>query len=534
MNAILGVLFASLVGLLVFPQYARQIADSNQNTRMVATAQQEKRVYEAAAKYVEQNSTALQAIATPANLAIVTIPMLQSVQLLDPSFSAVNPYQQTWQVQVLQPSPGYLQMFVTAVGGEALDDRQSAKIASLVGASGGFVPLNDSGSFAGGASQARGSFGGWQVSTANYAVTGGRPAALLTYAAGQIQNNHLYRNAVPGQPQLNQMNTELGMTGNSISGVNQFIGKQGMLSVDGAGAYGGTATLNLSENTLVTGKKPAIQFHSSGRQEGYIELSGDPGEVRRFNLKDNQGVGVGLSATGQITAPSVALPAGDTLSIGPSRFYGDGYNTAIRSVDTTFIEHLDGGPGRLVADNTYTYSDTVSNRDVNVSRNANVNGVSNLYGGINTAGAVAISQAGWGLFARDGNGQDNASQQNPAGSLYVNDIFVRSVGKWASQLVPAASGASSLGGNGSNGYKILDPATGLSMQWGSSTARGQNQTQCYNYAFAHAVLFVTVQTVGRSTLSGDGHDYVGTRDQNCFTFDAEPSSGGITWFAVGW
>lgn len=40
----------------------------------------------------------------------------------------------------------------------------------------------------------------------------------------------------------------------------------------------------------------------------------------------------------------------------------------------------------------------------------------------------------WGLVLRNGAAADNAAPQNGVGSAYVNDIYIRAVGKWASQL----------------------------------------------------------------------------------------------------
>lgn len=51
-------------------------------------------------------------------------------------------------------------------------------------------------------------------------------------------------------------------------------------------------------------------------------------------------------------------------------------------------------------------------------------------------GALSTQVDDWGIVLRNGSGADNAQPQNGIGSAYVNDVFVRSVGKWASQLTP--------------------------------------------------------------------------------------------------
>lgn len=40
----------------------------------------------------------------------------------------------------------------------------------------------------------------------------------------------------------------------------------------------------------------------------------------------------------------------------------------------------------------------------------------------------------WGLVLRNGAAGDNASSQSAIGSAYLNDIYIRASGKWASQM----------------------------------------------------------------------------------------------------
>jgi hypothetical protein len=299
------------------------------------------------------------------------------------------------------------------------------------------------------------------------------------------------------------MNTALGMTGNDISGVGVLTGRRAAFSRDGAGdcCAPESATLSVSEDTQNTGRKPAIQFHAGGRSEGSIELSGDVGEPRRIYLRDHQGAGLGLDATGRISAPSIAVPGGPNLKVGNSTVYGDGTNTALRQSGSVWIEHDDLTPAALNA------GDIASRK-----------------------GAVTTASNWWSMIARDEGGNDNASRKDAAGSLHVNDIYIRSIGKWASEL--DVQGASSLG---RNGYKILDPATGLAMQWGFTTGVGDNRTAYFNYPFPNAVLHVNVKSYGRANGSGSGHDYVGSMTTSGFTYTAEPAgTTGIIGFAIGY
>jgi hypothetical protein len=164
--------------------------------------------------------------------------MLQTAGL-PATFSPTNPFGQTWQVEVLQPTAGNLQAFALSTGGTSLTDLQAAKIANIVGAIGGFLPQNDSGLYPGGSANAYGTAGGWgPLSTTNYPnITGGHLAALLNFTNGQLVSNFLYRNSVPGQPQLNTMNTpiQFGTSAVQTSGGACVAADLGKLSRDTTG-----------------------------------------------------------------------------------------------------------------------------------------------------------------------------------------------------------------------------------------------------------------------------------------------------------
>ena len=86
----------------------------------------------------------------------------------------------------------------------------------------------------------------------------------------------------------------------------------------------------------------------------------------------------------------------------------------------------------------------------------------------------------------------------------------------------------SLSGNGSTTLP-----SGLIIQWGTTGARGNGATACYNFPFPNAVFFVNVTTVGRAHAGANGHDYIGWKNNSCFSFTSEPESGGTQWFAIG-
>lgn len=513
MSEILGAFFAVMIGVYMLSGIIAPQKAANDTVRAITAAQQQKKIYAAAAQYIEQNANTIQASATANSPVVITLPMLQAAVPGLVGMSATNPYGQTWQVQVLQPSPNNLQALVMSTGGDSLPDKTAALVAKYVSGPGGFIPRNDTGAYPSGAGAAYGNYGGWNVPTAGYSgVSGGHPAALLTFVSGQVSNNFLYRNSVPGQPQYNQMNTALNMTGNDINTVGtlsaQLVGaSSAQFSRDGQTpcCSPNGATLNLSEATASTGRRPTIQFHAGGEAEGYIELSQSTG-TRRLNLRDNQGEGLGLDASGAITAPSVAVPNGTNLRVGSTGIYGDNTDTVLVNNGGYYLRHNDGTPAPLSQVKDIT----------------------------STNGLIQTANSWWSMITRDGNNNDNASAKDAAGSIYVNDIYIRSLGKWASEL-----GGGDNAMMAENGFTQLP--SGLILQWGhyaSPISYNKQQTTIYlPRPFPHQAFNCTA-TPGYTDVPNDNGPMTilgcGTNSMIVVnTSDASPVQG-FYWMAIGW
>ena len=217
---------------ILFVNYQKQ---SNLNQQVAATAQQAITFNTAVQSYITQYSSAVSAVATPTTPAVITVAMLQSssVKLLPTTFSTTNPFGQSWSAQVLQPSAGQLQALALGTGGTALTDKQGSMVAALTGAAGGFIPLNDSGTWPTGSATAQGAYAGWSVSTSGYTgIAGGNIASLLTFSNGQFVSNYLYRNNV-GNTSLNTMNTPIIMASTQTNG--SACTTNGAIAQDGTG-----------------------------------------------------------------------------------------------------------------------------------------------------------------------------------------------------------------------------------------------------------------------------------------------------------
>lgn len=276
MSDIVGILIAVVIATFMVPKVMGIAANSHETAIAVATAEQQRTLITATTSYVTQNNAAVAAVATATVPAVITVAMLQAptVALLDASFSATNPYGQTWEVQVLEPAAGNLQALVLSKGGPALNDRVAAKVASLVGATGGIIPMNDTTIYGTGSTAAVGTYSGWSVPLTYYQGTsGGHLAALLSFNNSQLSNGYLYRDAVPGQPERNTMNTPilLGAGTVQIEGVSCTqpgalgrSGTGGVLSCDG-GAWKPSGSAFWRDPVASFGLLPACNTQSTNQ-----------------------------------------------------------------------------------------------------------------------------------------------------------------------------------------------------------------------------------------------------------------------------
>ena len=257
MDAVVGYIIAltlSMMGVVGFAGWAKI---GVQNVQTAATASQLLVFDKAASQYVQDNAAVLATTATSATPATITAAMLVAAGYLPAGFSGSNPFGQTWELQVLQPTPGHLQSLVTGQGGSAIANvTQLVQIAAQAGAQGGFVPYtNQSGDATMSPTNAYGAYGAWKVSLANYANPGaGHVASLLAFTGTQANSSYLYRVAVAGQPQLNAMQTDLSMTdaggtAHNVTGANQ-ISTQSLVALSNGGL--GTPSVSMANGHVLS------------------------------------------------------------------------------------------------------------------------------------------------------------------------------------------------------------------------------------------------------------------------------------------
>ncbi|MBI6855922.1 shufflon system plasmid conjugative transfer pilus tip adhesin PilV [Pseudomonas cichorii] len=205
------VIFALIVVAIMTTVGTTMLANQMESQNYQVAAQQQQQISTAAAKYLKDNFATVYANASSTVPAVITPLMLRNTNYLPAGFSDTNAFGQTFVVLARRVSTNQLESIVITSGGETIPEIGTREIAENLGASGGFIPYDNTGVI-------RGVRGGWQLALSNYGVNPGvgHTASALFLQDGTLANDYLYRNAIPGKAELNRMNTALNMGGNNI------------------------------------------------------------------------------------------------------------------------------------------------------------------------------------------------------------------------------------------------------------------------------------------------------------------------------
>lgn len=274
---------ATLVAAGVAAMTGRMLDD----LRRQHAAGYQQRFTAAAAQYLRANQAALYTAAAAGTVPVALAQLKASgAGFLPASFAATNPYGQT-PCLLVRRSGQALAALAVSEGGSAIDDGALAYVAAHAGPGGGFIKLLESapGPPVGGA------FGSWKLDAAALAAylsrncsgtpaAGGRLAsALFADAGGALPADFLYRGAVPGRPELNQMHTPLRMAGAAI--------------VKNGAACGDTARIAIDEDRNIVTCSPAKVWKNSGNDTwrdpvasfgALLALVGEPNGAVRVTL----------------------------------------------------------------------------------------------------------------------------------------------------------------------------------------------------------------------------------------------------------
>jgi hypothetical protein len=270
---------------------------------------------------------------------------------LPPGFTAAdatsrNAYRQLWRIVTNRTGSGQnVRVDAVVVLSEAADSfplRQSGTVSRREGAIVGLAGPN-AGVVDGGV--VRGAFGGWQIIGTDLLPAGpgalgpnDRMAVVLSADRGGVFGEYLHRQAVPGFPELNRMQTNIDMAGNDLLRVNQIgFGDQGTAApanpadpnnptnANGQirfvpGAAGGGSGAGVEWTGPWTPNLPGIEIGATGAVtvdagQGFRVQTGPGGDVR-IDSGRNVRIEAGQNGEGTISLDGQDVIVGDPASDG--------------------------------------------------------------------------------------------------------------------------------------------------------------------------------------------------------------------------
>ncbi len=246
----------ALLGLMTMmsPMVVRQTADRTSEMEEVAVAGQMKTLRDAVSSYIDANYANIAAWASGTDAQ--TLPLNDLRPYLPPAFfqddgTLGNKLIDNYQVGIRRERPcadltkdecnrWKITGLISSMG-EELDDRRAARIATMVGADGGYIRSTQAlnALFPGNEAEAKkaiGAQGIWEIDDVTQFFPGGnvgkgRVVATTTYTSG-LGGDFLYRHAVNSLPEANSMFTDIDMSGMG-SGAHRIRHSGGLEVVNG-------------------------------------------------------------------------------------------------------------------------------------------------------------------------------------------------------------------------------------------------------------------------------------------------------------
>ena len=295
--SLIEMLLAVVLGTVLLVSILTLADQGMRRIRQMTAGAQLRLIGHAVRHYVMSHYASLLSGSTATQAVLVPIADLTTGGYLPPGYSGENPFGDLYTVYVLQPRADDLAAVTLAasppgtpgfVWADQPADNHYADVvipgaAESGGPEAGYVATGDvPGEIRG---DLVGAYGGWTFSIAGTSIPNPGPGHLVLFqffSGGTLDPDYLYRIAVPGHPELNQMFAPLNMGGNDVTGV------------DNLSASGNIATSGLSP--------------TSGFPQGVA-----PNGIRTWNLFADGGLYSGRDASGQ---PAVAIDGGRVAAQG--------------------------------------------------------------------------------------------------------------------------------------------------------------------------------------------------------------------------
>ena len=378
--------------------FGTAVSSSQTNLKLTGAASELATLRAAGDRYIQDNFTILVTAAASGPVS-VPIATLASGNYLPPSFPTMNAYGQTYQLYVYERSATVLESLALTTGGTALSSGDGGRVALLLKASGGYTPA--------GSTTVNGTNGGWTAPLATYVPAGspqpsGTPAAYSIQYAVYGPTGALIRYAT-GNPVDNQMQTAIDMNGNNINNAATVGAQNVSLPAGGTVQMGSSQLYGDNTNTAIRQNSRFYVTDLAGNAKWAVDNAGNSAQP------------------GNITAASVTLPTGNSLSIGGGTYYyGDGTNAAIRTSGGLYQQDTVGNTRWMVdgGGNTWQWG----NADANMVQMNSVQGAGwgcPTWGQQAIDGGGAILSCAYGVWTYPGAG--NGKLRNAGGNNFYCD-----------------------------------------------------------------------------------------------------------------
>ena len=343
--SLIEVLGALAVGGIMTVGLSTVVTASMEDTKGQQAALYQAQVVAAANKYIGNNFNTLSAAINGNVPAVVTLDMLKAENLLPDGIGNTNAYGQTPCVLILKTSrqnasgatSTALNALVVTEGGTAIDDLELGSIAAKSGQGGGFISSAEP-------NVARGAYNSWNITaqttprlpnflsrncSGTRAGSGRLASALFFDGSEQLAADFLYRSAIPGQPELNEMRTPIAMSANALATAGSACGSRAALAIDSATR--GLLTCGTDElwQAISTWKSPVQNYDDlpkTGDAIGDVRLVRSSSRAFAYNGSDWVALAVdqndNLVLPGTLSAKTVQA-SGEVVSNGAITAQGD-------------------------------------------------------------------------------------------------------------------------------------------------------------------------------------------------------------------
>jgi prepilin-type N-terminal cleavage/methylation domain-containing protein len=353
----LGVL---AIGAILMAGLSAMFNNSLADLRSQQAGLYQQKLTDAASKYISANYSTLSAtLGVTQKLAVSD---LITAGLLPDNFATKNAYGQTPCVlmramtkTVSGVSTNVVNALVVTEGSSsrAIPEKDLPMVAADAGSGGGYISTTSP-------TTASGAFGSWKItastspalsdfigsSCSGVAATGGSLASALFYdGPGQLSTDFVYRNAVSGRAELNQMNTPLLMAGSAVVTENASCGTAAALAVDSSKRLMFCDSTGLWAVVSGSWKAPVATYSALPTTDHAGDVRMVKANSRAYSYNGSQWVALAVDDAGNLAVPGNINVTAGNVTIGSGNFVTN------KGDITTASGNITTSSGNLVASN---------------------------------------------------------------------------------------------------------------------------------------------------------------------------------------